>query len=213
MAKIINITEQDHARITEAIKAAESRTSGEIFAVVARQSDDYFYVAGFMAGLWSLAVGVVLAMVAYLMQFQVPLPVFVAAQLASLVTFIVMFRTFPDLRMMFVPHKIAYRRASNNAVRQFLAHGVHATAGRTGVLLYMSLAERYAEVVADSEINACVEQDAWDAMVSIMTQSAAKGDIAAGFIAAIEQSGALLARHFPPIPGDENELDDRLMEI
>lgn len=213
MARRITITEQDHEAISRAIKAAERHTSGEIFAVVAHRSDDYFYIAGFMAAMWSLALGVVLAMISWLMAYPVPLPIFVAAQLASLILMIAMFRLFPELRMLFVPRPVAYRRASNSAVRQFLTHGVHATQGRTGLLLFMSIAERYAEVVADTEINANLDQADLDRMVADMTTSAARGNVAEGFVSAIERAGQLMAPHFPPHEGRENELDDRLIEI
>ena len=94
-----------------------------------------------------------------------------------------------------------------------MAHGIHTTADRSGVLLFVSLAEHYAEVVADAGINEKVDQNEWDDMVATLTQHAAKGQVGEGFVVAIEKAGGLLAEHFPPQKGQVNELDDRLVEI
>ena len=212
-----NVTAADHERITEAIRSVEKKTSGEVFAVVAHQSDDYFYVAGFFAGLWSLGLGLVIAVLAYLwpeiLPGQLTITALAMAQVASFATSMAVFHFFPALRLVFVPRHIAYRRASNNAVRQFLAHGIHTTSGRSGVLLFMSLSEHYAEVVADSGISEKVSQQDWDTMVGTLTSHAARGQVADGFVKAIEQAGNLLATHFPPQSGKQNDLDDRLIEI
>ncbi len=232
MAQRIKVSAQDHERITAAIRAAESKTSGEIFAAVAYQSDDYFFVSSFMAALWALLLG---AFLAIMFTWGAPMEWFAGqasgwdnvetdsavltpltlalAQIFSFLAFIILFRIFPVLGFWFVPRSIANRRASSNAVRQFLAHGTHTTQNRSGILLFMSLAERYAEVVADSGISEKVSQDQWDDMVRTLTEHAAKGDVAGGFIDAVEQAGTLLAQHFPPIEGDKNELDDRLVEL
>ena len=207
------ITASDHERITAAIRAAEATTSGEIFAVVAHSSDAYFYVAGFMAGLWSIISGAVVWIAAVAFGTEISAGIVVTAQLAALAASLVMFQLRPALRMIFVPRSVAYRRASANAVKQFLAHGIHTTQDRSGILLFVSLSERYAEVVADEGIDEFVDQSIWNEMVEHLVEHAARGEAAEGFIQVVGKAGAVLAPHFPPIPEGRNELDDRLVEI
>ncbi len=206
---IYNLSTRDHEQITDAIRAAEKKTSGEIFAVVAHQSDDYFFVAGFIAAVWSLVLGLIVALV---LPDLLAIELFMAL-IAAFASFLLVFHFFPEWRLLFVPKSLGYRRASGNAVRQFLAHGIHATSDRSGILIFVSLAERYAEVVADEGINSKVPQEAWNEMVATLTQHAAKGELSAGYLLAIEQAGELLAAHFPPTKGQKSELDDRLVEI
>ncbi|NKB52772.1 MAG: TPM domain-containing protein [Rhizobiaceae bacterium] len=207
------VSVEDHNRITLAIRTMEKRTSGEIFAVVARQSDDYFYVAGFMAGLWALLLGCVLAIAATVSNMPINLTVLAGAQIASFASFLLIFKYFPAIRLWFVPRSIAYRRASNNAVRQFLAHGIHTTSDRSGVLIFVSLAEQYAEIVADAGINQEVEQSQWDAMIGVLIDHAKRDELANGFVEVINRAGVLSETHFPRREGEEIELDDRLIEI
>lgn len=207
------ISIQDHQRITQAIRDAERHTNGEIFAVVAQQSDDYFYIAGFFAAVWALIIGLVLALVGWVAQFTLSVSALAAAQVASFAVSMVIFHFVPGLRMWFVPRAVAYRRASNNAVRQFLAHGIHTTDQRSGILIFVSLAERYAEIVADAGINEKVEQHRWDEMMGHLLEGAKSGQLADGFVTVIEEAGALLGHHFPADDVNRNELDDRLIEL
>ena len=209
----VRMTDADHVRITDAIRKAEGSTSGEIFAVVAHRSDDYFHAAGFIAALWSLLIGFGLATVSHLSGFKIPVISLAAAQLVSFAVSLFIFWYFPDLRLWFVPRSIAYRRASRNAVRQFLAHGIHTTADRSGILIFVSLAERYAEIVADAGIHRKVDQILWDDLMGEIIDHAKEGRITDGFVHVIERAGGVLAEHFPPTDDQKNELDDRLVEI
>ncbi|MBI3513552.1 MAG: TPM domain-containing protein [Proteobacteria bacterium] len=201
------ITEPDKARIAAAIRQAEAQTAGEIFCVIARQSSDYRLVPIAWAAAialftplplitltdWSVAV-------VYLSQ----LLVFLAAALAL---------AHPKLRFRIVPRRARHDRAHAEAMRQFFAQGLDKTEHRTGVLIFASAGERYAEIVADAGINEKVAPNVWDDAVDALV-TAIKADRAAdGFIAAIERCGTVLATHFPPGALKRDELPNRLLEL
>lgn len=204
---------EDHARIAEAIRKAETETSGEIYAVLARSSDDYFFAAGFVATCGILIASVIAAFLAHWYWFDIRLPMFGLAVLAAFLTAMLVLWFFPAIRMLLVPRRIRYKRAHLNALQQFLARNVHITEHRTGILLFVSMAEHYAEVIADAGIHARVEQDEWNAIVATLIHHASRAQVAEGFVLAIGQAGLLLEKHFPAGPDNVNELDDHLIEL
>lgn len=207
------ISEQDHERIAVAIRAAEANTSGEIYAVLARTSDDYFFAAGFVATCGILIASVIMAFLAHWYWFDISLPMFGLAILAAFATAMALLWFVPTVRMLLVPRRIRYKRAHLNALQQFLARNVHITEHRTGILLFVSMAEHYAEVIADAGIHARVEQDEWNSIVATLTHHASRSEVAEGFVLAIGQAGDLLEKHFPAGAQNINELDDHLIEL
>lgn len=207
------LTSDQHAELAARIRAAEARTGGEIFCVVAQSSDSYFFPAA-----CALALGVCVAslpMAFWLDRSWLPLSHlgFALAQLAAFASGLAIIALAPASSILLVPRNIRYRRAHANAVRQFLSHNVHRTAGRTGLLIFVSLAERYAEIVADAAIDDKVAQVEWNELVAGITTSAAAGRLHEGLGEAIDRAGALLATHFPRDEGDRNELPDHVVEI
>jgi putative membrane protein len=211
MAK--RVTDQEHQRITDAIRKAEKGTAGEIFCVVARASDTYFFSAALsvLAAILVVSLGVAFLLDAW--WFAIGVPAFVAAQLVATGAALGLIYFVPALRLRLAPRRWQFMQAHDNALRQFLARNVHLTSERTGVLIFVSLAERYAEIVADAGINAKVPQAEWDELVAGLIEKARSDELADGLVLAIERAGTLLAAHFPPRPGDVNELDDHLVEI
>lgn len=207
------LTAEEHGRIAAAIRTAEARTSGEIICVLARRSDSYYYPAAFAIMVSLLAASLVAALVIDRLWIAVPLWQFAAAQVFSLAAALALLGWLPSLRIRLVPKALRYRRAHRNAVSQFLARNIHVTENRTGVLIFLSLAEHYAEIVADAGINAHVSQDKWNAIVGDLIAHAARGEIAAGFEGAIAACRDVLASSFPPASAEANELDDHLVEI
>ena len=98
-------------------------------------------------------------------------------------------------------------------MRQFLAQGLHLTARRTGVLVFVSVAEHHAEIVADESISAKVMPAVWQAAVDAATAAIAEGRFADGLIAAVERCGAVLGEHFPPGAINRNELPNKVVEL
>jgi putative membrane protein len=203
------ISDADRARISNAIRAAEAATSGEIFCVLAQRSSHYSLVP--IAWAAGLALIVPLPLI-YLTTW--PASVIYVLQLAAFVgTAILLSRS--GLRYRIVPKRVRHDRAHSTAMRQFWAQGLHKTEKRTGVLIFVSLAERYAEIIADAGINEKVMPEVWERAVATLTSAIKQGRIGDGFVATIEQCGAVLAQHFPVPPGSVNpdELPDKLVEI
>ncbi len=201
------ITESDKSRVTAAIRAAEQRTAGEIYCVIARSSSDYWLVpvawaaaAALFAPLPMLALTDWSAPVVYLLQI-------IAFLLLGLVL------SHPSLRFRVVPRRARHDQAHAEAMRQFYAHQIDKTQHRTGVLIFVSAAERYVEVVADAGINDKVSRIVWDDAVYALVSAVKDGRPGDGFVAAIERCGAILAEHFPPGALNRDELPDKLVEI
>jgi putative membrane protein len=207
------MTPEEHARVAEAVRRAEEKTSGEIFCVLARASDSYFFPSAFFVTIAVLVVGLIVTFLLHHWWVGIALPEFAALELLGVLAALLVLWVFPGVRVHYVPHSVRRRRAHDNAVRQFLSHNIHLTGERTGVLLFLSMEERYAEVIADNGINERVEQKDWDRIVALLISHAGRDRPAEGFCEAVEEVGALLASHFPPRPDDRNELDDHLVEI
>lgn len=207
------LTPQQHQTLADRIRTAETRTSGEIYCVVARVSDGYFHAAAFTLALGIGLAGLPVALWLDRSWLSVPHLAFVATQAAAYAASLLLLIVFPRLRIRFVPRRLRYARAHDNAVRQFLAHNIHRTERRTGVLIFVSLAERYAEVVADAGIDGKVGQAEWDGVVERIVAAAAADRLYEGLADAIDRSATLLAEHFPGGDDDPNELADHVVEI
>jgi len=204
----MRLSPEDRGRVAAAIRRAEERTSGEIFVVVAAQSGDYRMLPILWGALAALLGGFVAAAVN---------PGMAAGSLALGQGFVFLLLAaaalVPPWRVHFVPRAARHARAAARAREQFLAQNLHATQSRTGVLIYVSLAEHHVEIVADTAIDQKVPQDFWQGIVDLLTAEIAAGRLAHGLVLAIEACGAALAEHFPRRPDDRNELPDRLVEI
>ena len=208
-----SVTAEEHAEIAAAIRRAELDTAGEIYCVVARSSDPYFFPAALAVVLAMLVVGLGVSFAIESLWLSIRLPLFAAAEFLALLAALAVLYAFPGLRIRLVPRRWQYQHAHDNALKQFLARNVHITAERTGVLIFVSLAEHYAEIVADAGISSRVEQHAWDEIVAELVGHARRDQLALGFETAITRVGSLLAEHFPVTGTDRNELDDHLVEL
>ena len=120
---------------------------------------------------------------------------------------------YMPLRMALTPAATKARRVRRRAIALFRVGTERRTMGRTGVLIYLSMDEHRAEIVADEAINAKVPAETWgDAMIAMIEQARA-GHPGAGMAEAVRQVGIVLAAHFPPSADNPNEMCDRLIEL
>jgi len=200
-------TREEEERISAAITAAERKTSGEIVAVVADSSETYLYAPFLWAALVALLVPWPLIHFTW-MKVQY---IFLIQLAVFLVLLVVLWPK--NVRVALVPRSIRNNHAKRRATEQFLAQNLHTTKGRTGVLIFVSVAERHAEVLADKAIDDRVPAGTWQEIVDTLTSEISQGRATDGFIQAIMAAGDHLARHFPPGAPDPNELPDHLIVL
>lgn len=203
----MSMSPDDRKRIATAIHAAESRTSGEIVCVLAQRSADGRVLPVVIAAVIALALPWLLVMttampVLRMLTLQVAVFVVVTAVLHVL-----------RLRVELIPRTARRALAHRAAAVQFTIRGVAQTKDRTGILIFVSLAERYARIVADDGIAARVQQSEWQSAIDALVAHMRDGRIAEGYIAAIDICGAVLARHFPASKVARDELPDRIYLI
>ncbi|SMQ59893.1 putative membrane protein [Altererythrobacter xiamenensis] len=221
------LTPDEHKIVSDAVGAAEQTTSGEIVTVLADRSDGYSDVAL----VWAVAVSfTAMSLFAILpkpfmdlwdrliggwmhewttgelagMTIALGLIAFVAAWAVQL---------WQPLKFLLIPGPVKLSRVHDAAVKHFKVGAERRTHGRTGVLIYLSMREHRAEIVADEPIAAKVPAEVWGEAMADMLAEIRKGCVAEGMAAGVRDVGAVLAEHFPRGDHDENELPDRLIEV
>lgn len=206
---MIRFSAQDRARISAAIHAAEKSTSGEFVAVVARASDHYVLLpllwSAILALLFPGACLLAGASVGWVHLYQIQLLIFLVLAIALL--------SVPGLHLQLVPRRVKHARASRLAKAQFYCQGVQLTPHHSGVLFFVSLAERYVEIVADKGIHEKLGEARWQKIIEQFVGHVSRGRIVEGFVDAIGACGAAMAEHYPPDPSDSDMLSDGLIEL
>jgi len=182
---MVKFSDADRQKITAAIHAAETRTSGEFVAVVARASDRYFSIPL----LWAAALALLLPGALYLGGLRVNFLHLYQLQLLVFIVAALLLEFIPLLRMLLVPKAMQHARASQLARAQFYAQGVHLTREHSGVLFFVSLAERYVEIVADKGIHEQVGEEHWRKIVEAFVARVSQGDVTGGLVEAIGACG------------------------
>jgi putative membrane protein len=208
-----HISQADRDKVSHAITAAEEKTSGEIIVIAARQSDDYVHVPLHLAAGVALAVPFLLPLVAEWFPWStLPLGWVFAIQLVAFIL-VALICSLDGLRYAITPRSLMRKYAGRNAAFQFLAINTHGTAGRTGILLFVSLLERHVEVIGDTEIAKRVTQEEWQAIIDEMLPFLRENQVADALEVGISRCGALLARHFPPGVINDNELPNHFIVL
>jgi len=223
----MEITQADHEEVTAAVAAAELTTSGEIVTVVAKESDGYTDVA--------LAISAFVAFTALILLAFFPDPplalydavtggwntewtpsgIFGLAGGIGIALFLGTFALtlIPAVRFALIPGRVKTLRAEEAAIRHFKVGAERRTHGRTGVLIFVSLREHRAQIVADEAIASKVAPEVWgEAMVDMLAEIK-QGKLGAGIAAGVRDVGDILSPHFPRADDDENELPDRLIQV
>ena len=221
------LAQQDHDLVTAAVTRAERESDGEIVTIVAGRSDCYHDVGLHYAVLAMLIVPVKIALLpqgwidwatglafgwnAQPSRGALMLALLVMLAVAFLIVRLIL--NYMPLRMALTPGRTKTRRVHRRAIELFRTGCELKTRGRTGVLLYVSLLEHRAEIVADKAIADQVEPEVWGEAMAALVDEIKAGRPGEGMAQAVERIGEVLARVLPKTLDNPNELPDRLVEL
>lgn len=190
--------------IAQAVKDAEVRTSSEIVVCIRDSSGEDRGVAA-LVGLMALVLAQVLA------SFLVPeagfLPLLAFSLGAGIAAFLL--SDWLDLGLKLLPPRMVMDAARDAARAAFLDRGVDNTPGRNAVLLFVSRAERYVEILPDRGLADAVPAQRWRNITEKFTVNAGRDGMVPAVAAAVAELGAVCAGPFPAAKENPDILPDR----
>lgn len=225
------LTKSDHERITAAITEVESKTSGEIFCVLAHEVSRYREVPLAWATIAALAVPPVLVLtglhrlamadifsswtddsvrgVESLILRALSTYTLLQAAIFLCVALVV---ALPRVRRFVTPRFLKRHRVRQMARHHFAAAGARLSKAEPHILIYASLHDRQVELVAHRAIHEAVGEGPWNAAVAAVIAGMKTGKPADGYIQAIDICGKALAMHFPPNGSPKNAFSNSVLE-
>jgi putative membrane protein len=211
----------DRKRIAQAVSDAEAKTCAEIVPVVATCSGRYDRSED-VVGLWIGAIALVVVWVLFQdahtgewgeTKLVISLPIVLAILVGGWLLGVLIANAVPWLRRLFTPNREMREDVDKAARSAFFDSRVHHTDGSTGVLIYVSLFEHIATIVADQQVLEKVGQEKLNELCETLTAGLHEREYAGAFCETISALGAALGNVLPRQEGDKNELADALVTI
>lgn len=203
----------EQQRINEAVQHAERQTSGEIVPMVVSASHHY--------PLADASGGVFLAL---------PLALMLTSLLGSTLWLgsqnMWLFLLFSTILYLparaFVAHSVVLKRfflradqveeeVEEAAITSFYREELYRTRNQNGILIFISVLERRVYILADRGIDAKINDNGWQDIVSDLTAGIRRGKQGEALLAAVNRVGEILKQHFPIQEGDRNELHNLII--
>ncbi|MGE7993415.1 TPM domain-containing protein [Pseudomonas sp. NPDC089554] len=200
-----HLNEYEQRQVAEAIARAEQRTDAELVTVLARRADDYDY----LPLLWAVLLALAIPGTLQLLLGWPGLRGLLVAQVLIFIAFCLLLRQ-PRLAAWVVPRALLHRRAAQLARRQFREQNLQRTEGATGVLIFVSEAERFVTILADEGIARHLDEQARAGLVARLAEQVGEGRTLQGFVECIDACGELLSQAVPPTRR-RNQLPNRLV--
>lgn len=200
------LTEKQKDELQDRIRQIETRTDAEIVMVLAKRSDN----CGYAPTLFAACTSMLIPLVSLYWPFWLSVSEVVFTQLIAFFGLAILFR-IPTLMRLVVPRRTKYFRASNMAMRHFLAQGVHTTQDNLGLLIFVSQLERYIEIVPDHGLKK-IDNAIWESAITNAIPLLKQGEIESSFVNTIETVGSVLIEHFSTSK-EKQELPNHLIEI
>ncbi len=185
-------TPEEHNRIEAAIGEVGRSTAANLRVVVTRVSDRYSLYPIAWAAIGAILLGALVSV----LRRDIASRTTIIIELWFLIVMTLLLEWRP-LRLWVVPKRVKHAHAWQLAHREFNAHAMANPKQQHRILLFVSLGERYVEIVADHETHALAPAGSWNKIVDEFLATVKAGRVADGLLAATAACGAILKTHHP----------------
>ncbi|MEJ2414481.1 MAG: hypothetical protein P8Y22_04330 [Sulfurimonas sp.] len=201
------VTQEEQNKIKEAIESFESKSDAEIVTVIAKQSDAYLYIPTLLAGVLAFILPYIYLFFGSLTQKEIAL--------VQLLTFFILatITRMKPIKMALIPASIKRKRSTNRANAKFVELLQQNSQQNGLVMLYVSEAEKYVQILTDATIAQKVDNGQWSESVENFIARVKEGNIAQGYLETIAKTSGLLIELFPKTKEDRDTLPNHLILI
>lgn len=208
IGKMKNISNETKLNIEKAIEKVEQKSSCELVAVITKQSGDYTFIALLVASILTLILP------AFILVFRPFVDTLLVYQI-QIVFFVIVFLllSIENILIWFLPKSILHKKAKFKAFETFHILGLQKTSNHQAVMIYVSVYERYVQILTDSAISSQIDNSVWQKTVDKFITRVKNQEFEDGYLKAIKEIGKILIEKFPVQENDKNELSNHLIEI
>ncbi len=201
----LNINEKE--QIQEEIKTLETKSSAELVAVITKYSSSY----RFETLVFSLLISVFISII--LLFADIDTIKFFQIQVLSFFALFFLTSGFKKILLTFLPKKYKYEKASINAKKEFYNLGIKDTKTKLGIMFYVSIEEKYVEIITDTGIKSKISDNYWQDIVNEFIKDVKNNQFSVGYKKAIKECSETLIKSFPIQENDKNELSNEVIEL
>ncbi len=208
------LSDDERTRVTEAVKAAEKLTAGEIVVMIISASYHYPMANVIGAAVFALPLALIFTTLTgeWLWIGGQNMWLFLGYLVVLFFLFHELIKRTPWIKRGFITERQIQEEVEEAATTQFFNQGLYRTRDETGVLVLISVFERKVWILADRGINAKVQTDQWDDIVKMIIAGIKQNRQADAICEAVEKIADLLKTHFPIKPDDTDELKNLIIE-
>jgi len=194
--------------IEKKIKEVEQQSSAELVAVITKKSDGYEYVGLLISLLFTVI------LTGYLLVFSsLGAEYILLTQVTVIASLSLLFTYQSKLLMYLLPKSYKYNISSKYAHTNFATLGLNNTQTKQAIMFFVSVEEKYVEIITDSNIKTKIPNAQWQEIVNVFINDIKNENIYLGYSKAIDSCSSVLIENFPVKQNDVNELEDEIIEL
>ena len=202
------LNDKQKQEISKEIENLELQSSAELVAVVTKRSASYKYISSLLSISFLAFLSIILVLftqIHSLLLLEIQLFVFIALYL--------LLEKFDNIIMLILPKFYKYNISKEYANKQFSNLGLNRTKTNQALMFFVSLDEKYVEIIADNTISSKISNEFFQEIVDAFILDVKNGQLSNGYLKAIQACSNKLIQEFPIQDNDENELSNDVIEL